>query len=79
VRDLDEDHVDGGMSLGRRMPRLRRVMLVGKAVSGSCGELLGERVAEAHVHAALDLTLAQHRVHRTAHVVGGDDPLDGTG
>ena len=39
-------------------------------------EVLGERVAEAHVHRALDLALAQQRVHRPADVVDGDDLLD---
>ena len=64
----------GGTSLGRRMPSWRSVENVGKPVCGIGREVLGERVAETHVHAALDLALAQHRVHRPADVVGGDAP-----
>ena len=51
-------------------------MLVGKPVVGVGREVLGQRVAEAHVHGALDLALAQQRVDRPADVVDGDDPLD---
>ena len=58
------------------MPSWRSVENVGKPVSGSVGKSSVERVAEAHVHAALDLPLAQHRVHGLADVVHGDDPLD---
>ena len=49
-------------------------MFVGKPLVG--GEVLGERVAEAHVHRALDLALAQQRVDGPADVVDGDDLLD---
>ena len=51
-------------------------MLVGKPVAGSDGKSSRQRVAEAHVHAALDLALAQHRVDRLADVVDRDDLLD---
>ena len=61
-----------GTSFGRMMPRLRSVMFVGRP-SASRGEVLGQRVAEAHVHRALDLALAQQRVHRPADVVRGHD------
>ena len=39
-------------------------------------ELLRERLAEAHVHAALDLAFDEHRVDRLADVVGGDHLLE---
>src|SRR5437870_2092411 len=42
-------------------------------------EVLGERVTETHVHRALDLTHALHRVDGPPHVVRGYDPLDLTG
>ena len=54
----------------------RSVMLRRAAGLGVGREVLGERVAEAHVHRALDLALAQQRVDRPADVVRGDDPLD---
>ena len=38
-------------------------------------EVFGERVAEAHVHRALDLADALQRVDRPADVVHGDDAL----
>ena len=62
-----------GTSLARRMPSERSVMFVGKPVAGIGREVLGQRIAEAHVHAALDLALAQQRVDRLADVVDGDD------
>ena len=51
----------------------------GEAGRGIARELLGERVAEAHVHAALDLALAQQRVDRLADVVDGDHAHDVAG
>ena len=47
---------------------------VGHAVGG--GEVLGQRVAQPHVHAALHLLGAQPRVDRAADVVGHDDALE---
>ena len=42
-------------------------------------ELLGERVAQTHVHAAFDLAFAQQRIHRPAHIVHRDNTLDEAG
>ena len=73
---LDQDHVDLGHVLGADDA---------EALAGSCWsgpavgvgrEVLGQRVAEAHVHRAFDLPVAQQRVDRAADVVDGHDPLD---
>ena len=51
---------------------------VRRAAVGVRGEVLGQRVAEAHVHGPLDLALAQQGVHRPSDVVRGDDLVDAT-
>ena len=73
---LDELDLDLGDVLGpqdaelaQRRERREAGLRIGR-------EVLGQRVAEAHVHAALDLAGAQLRVDRLADVVDGDDPLD---
>ena len=68
---LDEDDLDLRHA-GRRdeVQRLERLVTRHAVLDD---ELLGERLAEAHVHAALDLALGERRVDRPADVVGGDD------
>ena len=65
-----------GTSFARRMPSDRSVMFVGKPGLGVGREVLGQRVAEPHVHDALDLAFDEHRVDGLADVVDGDDLLD---
>ena len=72
---LDEDHLDRRHVLGpddaEPAQRVERRPAVGVA-----REVLGERVAEAHVHRAFDLADALQRVHGPADVVRRDDALD---
>ena len=60
------------MSLARNGPmsRIEKVTGIPRFVAG---ELLGEGVAEAHVHGAFDLPRAERRIYRSPDVVGGDD------
>ncbi len=78
LRLLDEDYFDGRNVLrandAEAAQRHQR-----RAAVGIAREVLGECVAEAHVHGALDLPNALHRVDRAPHIVGGDHPLDVTG
>ena len=67
----------GGTSLARMMPRPAQ-RHQRRAAVGVAREVLGQRVAEAHVHRALDLADALQRVDRAPDVVRGDDPLDVT-
>ena len=67
--DLDVGHA-GGRDDVERLERLRD----GEPVRDD--ELLRQRLAEPHVHGALDLPLEQGRVDRPADVVGGDHLLD---
>ena len=71
---LDRRHVLGPQDAERAQRHVG-----GEAGLGVGREVLGERVAEAHVHRALDLALAQHRVDGPADVVDGDDLVDGLG
>ncbi len=67
---LDEDDLDiGHPARGDDVQGLQRLRDGEPAFDD---ELLGERLPEAHVNAALDLALDQGRVDRPPHVVGGD-------
>ena len=74
MRRFHQDYVDIGHVLGPddcQAPQrgIERPSL------GVSREALAERIAEPHVHAAFDLALAQHRVHRPADIVSGNDTL----
>ena len=71
---LDQDDLDLGHVLGAQDADLAQ--LEGHRHAVLARKLLGQRVAEPHVHRALDLRLALLRVHRAADVVGGDHLLD---
>ena len=74
---LDQDHLD--------LRHVARAQDADLAQAGRhrhpvlAGQLLGERVAEAHVDGALDLPLAERGVHHAAHVVRRDHALDAAG
>jgi hypothetical protein len=55
---------------------VQRLQRLGDREAVHDDELLGERLAEAHVHGALDLALEQGRVDRAADVVRRDHLLD---
>jgi hypothetical protein len=59
-----------GISLARRMPILRRRVLLGAAFHG---HLLAERVAQPHVDRAFQLAFKEGGVEDLASVVGGND------
>ena len=63
-----------GVSAALQDPEVAQQQRVGPATGAR--EVFGQRVAEPHVDAALDLTGAEQRVDGPADVVGGDHPLD---
>ena len=79
MRGLDEDHLDVGHVLGTDDAEVSQLGRRREPGLGVVRELLSERVAEAHVHAALDLALAQHRVDGPAHVVHRNHTVDVSG
>ena len=78
VRRLRLGHLDEDAPRSAARPWPAGCRGAQRHVGGEAGrrvgrEVLGQRVAEAHVHRALDLALAQQRVDRLADVVDGDD------
>src|SRR6266542_1121803 len=70
---LDEDDLHPRHVLGAQDAEVAELERDGHPVLA--GELLGQRVAEAHVHRALDLRLALLRVDGAADIMRGDYPL----
>jgi len=70
---LDQDDLDLGHVPGSEHSELAE--LEGGRHAVRARQLLGERVAQAHVYGPLDLPLAQGGVDRPADVVSGDDSL----
>ena len=68
---LHRRHVLGPQDAERTQRHVRR-----EAGLGIGREVLAQRVPEAHVDAAFDLALDEHRVDRLADVVDGDDLVD---